>query len=142
MKKHLIAVLCIISLSAINCKKAEGNKNVITEENIETKITTKNGELDSTTTLSQKKIIDGKVINTTSYTFRATDGSRAKVTFTNAEKSHTIAIEANNHKFQLDQVSASKNSISYERNGIKAVSKGDSLQITQGNNVIELVRDR
>lgn len=74
-----------------------------------------------------------------SYTYKATDGTRAKIDF--AEKDKTVTIEANGKKFQLDQVNLQPTGTEYERNGIKASVKGDSVTITQGNNVIELVRD-
>lgn len=73
---------------------------------------------------------------TSSYGYKAEDGSRAKATFNSADK--TLVIEANNTKFQLDD----KGNNLYERNGISARAFGDSLIITQQDNVIELVRDK
>ncbi|SHI35355.1 hypothetical protein SAMN05443429_101276 [Cruoricaptor ignavus] len=70
-----------------------------------------------------------------SFTYRAKDGSRARVYFDH--KKNTMSITSNNTTFELDD----KGSGHYERRGITADRKGDSLIITQEENVIELVWD-
>lgn len=76
-----------------------------------------------------------------SYTYRATDGSRAKVIFSKG-KNPTLSIQANGQKFLLDLADADESATVYERNGITAISKGDSILITQGENIIPLVKDK
>jgi len=69
--------------------------------------------------------------------YRASDGSRANVLLVTSSKENTMTIRANNQKFQLDK----KSDTEYERNGVKAEIKGDSLFITQDDMVIPLVKD-
>lgn len=120
------------------CKKNEGNKSVIVNEETSTSVTDNNGVIDSTTTTSTETVVDGNKSGSHSYTYKATDGTRAKVSFENSSKANTISIEANKSKFQLDK----KSDGHYERNGIKATVKGDSVIVEQDNHVIELVRDK
>ena len=70
--------------------------------------------------------------------YKASDGSRANVTIVSGPKENTMLIKANNQKFQLDR----KSPTVYERNGIEAEMKGDSLFITQDNTIISLVKDK
>ena len=69
--------------------------------------------------------------------YKGTDGTRANVLLVNSSTENTMTIRANNQKFQLDKVSDSV----YERNGVKAEIKGDSLFILQDDTVIPLVKD-
>lgn len=139
MKKEILIAFCSLAL-IIGCKKSEdGNKGIISEsESTQTKITDENGKIDSTTTTSIEKNIDGRKMDTESIPYKAEDGSRAKATFVNTDKSSTIMIEANNKKFQLDRKTLTSEGAVYERKGISAEVKGDSLFITQDNNVIHL----
>ncbi|MDR2204665.1 MAG: hypothetical protein LBE36_00655 [Flavobacteriaceae bacterium] len=108
MKKTLTAAFCAL-IFTMGCNKSKsGNKGIIKEE-----------------TAKQ------------SYTYKALDGTPAKVTFTNSGKKKTISIEANGQKYQLDQT----DSTTYERNSVKAEVKGDSLFIMQEDHVIPLVKD-
>lgn len=138
MKKLIFSMLCISVLGLFSCKKStDGNKSVISEET-ETKITNQNGKIDSTTTTSLKKSINGETEESISYTYKGLDGSRAKATYNNSGKAKTLTVEANGKRFELDKISGGI----YQRSGIKAVTKGDSLFITQDGNVIPLVLDR
>jgi len=74
------------------------------------------------------------------YSYIASDKSRANATFTNTEKGNTILIEANNQKFQLDRKELTPDGGIYERNGVHAEVKKDSLIITQDNLQIDLKR--
>ncbi len=73
--------------------------------------------------------------NTTA-TYLASNGSGAKTTYSNNGKSATLTIEANGTKYQLDEKSPGN----FERNGVSAVQKGDSLIITQGDLIIPLAK--
>lgn len=70
--------------------------------------------------------------------YMASDKSRAKVTFQKENEVETLLIESNNRKFQLDKKSDSSGIKIYERNGIKAEIKGDSLFIIQDSITIPL----
>ncbi len=134
--KKIVAISGICLLGLVGCKK-EGNTSVI-KENIETKVTNDGGIIDTTTTTSIEQTVNGKKIGTNSYTYKGLDGTRAKITFTNTEKSSTLIIQANKNKYELDK----KSDNIYERNTVKAEIKGDSVIITQDDNVIPLVLDK
>lgn len=105
----------------------------------DTELVDNNGKIDSATTTSMEKDINGKKMTTVSYPYKASDGSRAKATFINDGKSKTITIEANKMKYVLDYKGVTaKQGQYYERNSIVAEATEDSLLITQGNNVIHL----
>ncbi len=131
--KKIIFSAAIVGLVAISCtKKEEGNKSAISTEElptVETNIQTEPSALDLNNT--QKEVIIG---------YKAIDGSRATATLTNTDKSNVILIKANNHMFQLDRKELTANGARYERNGVGAEIKGDSLIITQGDTQIDLVR--
>ncbi len=112
MKKLWIAAIAA-SLFATACKE-NTNKNTATAEQVGPRTPGQDG----------------------SFTYKATDGSRAKATFKNS--TNTLLIYANNRKFQLDK----KDDKNYERGGITARIAGDSLIITQDDNVIDLVLDK
>jgi major membrane immunogen (membrane-anchored lipoprotein) len=74
----------------------------------------------------------------TSQTYRGTDGTRAKVTFTDNSDRSYITIESNNKKVEI----LKKSPDLYENESMKALVKGDSVIVTQGKNVIQLVKDK
>ena len=136
--KPLISAFAI-ALALISCKK---NDSKMSSESYssETTVTDKNGKIDSATTTSMEKTIDGKKVEEYSIPYKAEDGSRAKATFINNGKSKTITLEANNNKFVLDFKKKTSEGEFYERNTISAETKGDSLLISQDNQVMHLAR--
>ncbi|MGC4128788.1 MAG: hypothetical protein QM564_04350 [Bergeyella sp.] len=74
------------------------------------------------------------------YSYIASNKNRANATFTNTKKENTITIKANNQKFQLDRKELTSDGAKYERNGVQAIVKGDSLIILQDNIQIDLVK--
>ena len=87
-------------------------------------------------TQCNKKVENKEII--TSQTYRGTDGTRAKVTFTDNSDRSYITIESNNKKVEILKKSPGY----YENETMKANVKGDSLIVTQGSNVIQLVKDK
>lgn len=142
MKKYIIPLLALSFLTTACNKKSGGNKSIITSESYETEITDNNGKIDSSTTTSYKKEVNGKVSREESFVYTGLDNSKAKIIFVDTDKEHTITIEANKRKFQLDKINEADGKINYERNGIKAEVKGDSLFIIQGDNVIPLKKTK
>lgn len=140
MKKYTLTAAVVISVISFSCKKNEESKMVNQTFSTETEVVDNNGKIDSATTTMSEKEVDGKKTSSVSYPYKATDGSRAKATFTNDGKSKLITIEANNHKFVLDFKKATAKGELYERNSISAEASADSLLISQGNNVIHLVK--
>lgn len=140
MKKYTLTAAVVISVISFSCKKNEESKMVNQTFSTETEVVDNNGKIDSATTTMSEKEVDGKKTSSVSYPYKAIDGSRAKATFTNDVKSKLITIEANNHKFVLDFKKATAKGELYERNSISAEASADSLLISQGNNVIHLVK--
>lgn len=139
--KTNILIVNAIALGLVSCKKNEESKMMKQTYSSETELVDNNGKIDSATTTSMENEVNGKKMTTVSYPYKASDGTRAKATFINDGKSKTITIEANKMKYVLDYkgVTASKGQY-YERNSIVAEATEDSLLITQGNNVIHLVK--
>ena len=133
--KRSIFIVAIGLFALYGCEKSTGgNKSILTEETVETEITNNNGNIDSATNTSLEKSVDGKTVEEQSFLYTGLEKSKAKVTIINSEKEKTMIIEASNQKFQLDK----KSDNLYERRGIKAEIKGDSLYIIQDDNIIPL----
>lgn len=114
MKKQIFIILPLVTLMFTACKK--------------------NSEHSPSATTSTNSTSE-------SITYKALDGSRAQATFDNDNGKKTITIKANNNKFQLDLVDETHHGSLYERNGVKAIVKGDSISLEQGDNIIPLVKD-
>jgi len=136
MKKEFLVAFSALTM-IIGCKKSEsGNKDVVELTTSETKVVNENGKSDTITTSSTEKTIDGRKMNTENIPYKGLDGSRARAIFVNTDKSNTVTIEANNTKFQLDRKELTATGAKYERNGISAELKGDSLIISQDKHII------
>lgn len=138
MKTNTLILVFAVTLALVSCKKNDSKRTSESYSTTTTKIVDDNGKIDSVTTSSMEKEVDGKKESSVSYPYKASDGSRAKATFIDNGKSKTITIEANNMKYVLDFKKATLTGELYERNSISAESSEDSLLISQGNNVIHL----
>ncbi len=126
-----------LTLLACNKKADSGNKGVIKTETNSSEVTDTSGNIDSTS-ISETKV-DGKVTDREeSFLYSGLEKSKAKVIFIDKDKTHTITIQANNKTFILDKKEEKEGTTTYERSGIKAEVKGDSLFIIQGDNIIPL----
>lgn len=84
---------------------------------------------------------DAAQSNTVSY--KALDGTRAKVTFKDIKGQGTVTVEsANGKKIELDKIETQDKITRYGRAGITAVAKGDSLILDQNGTKIPLVIDK
>lgn len=137
MKTNTLILGLAVTLALVSCKKND-SKRTSESYSTTTKIVDDNGKIDSVTTSSMEKEVDGKKESSVSYPYKSSDGSRAKATFIDNGKSKTITIEANNMKYVLDFKKETLTGELYERNSISAESSEDSLLISQGNNVIHL----
>lgn len=132
----------MVSLSMISCKKnTEGNRNTIIEESREASYTDDNGKIDSAASTTYERTVNGKTSREETFVYSGLDNTKAKVTFLDSPTEHTVTIEANKHKFQLDRKDVNPLKTTYERNGIRAEKKGDSLYIIQDGNIIPLKKD-
>ncbi len=139
MKKSIL-VLSASVLSLMSCNKNNsGNKAVLEQDTSSTEVVDHNGKIDSATDASHEVAVDDKVVDREeSFLYSGLDKSKAKIIFTDKGKDHTITIQSNNKTFILDKKDSKDGTVTYERSGIKAEVKGDSLFIIQGETVIPL----
>ena len=131
MKKTAYYLPLFLLITMACNKKENGNTGIIAQDNTnyeKSAITNPDTPMDLLNTAKE-----------ITYAFKAIDGSRAIATITNTDKENTIVIKANRNMFQLDRKEITKNGAVYERNGVAAEIKSDSLIITQGNLQIDLV---
>ena len=138
MIKNYLILSVSLGLTLASCNKNEDSKMMKQTYSTESTVTDDNGKIDSITTTSMEKDVNGTVTKNYSIPYMAADGSRAKATFDDNGKSKTITIEANNMKYVLDFKKTTATGELYERNSISAETTKDSLFISQGNNMIHL----
>ncbi|OCK51999.1 hypothetical protein BA768_14870 [Chryseobacterium sp. CBo1] len=138
MIKKIIAI-CMLSSLVIACKK-EGNKGVVKSDSANTEILADNGTVDST--IAYNVSVNGTKTVKTDFVYQAIDGSPVKVVFNYDPNNRTVSIRNNNKTFVLDKTEAKPNQTTYEKEDMKAVVKGDSLILHQGENIIELVKTK
>lgn len=143
MKKSLLALGAVLTLTAVSCKKSEsGNKSIIKTDSSTTVVTDNNGKIDSVTQSSSTVDINGKKIEKTDFVYKATDGTLVKVIFKNDPKESTVAITSNKKTFTLPKTETKGDETIYKKDDMTARVKGDSLHLEQGNNIIELKRTK
>lgn len=143
MKKSLLALGAVLTLTVISCKKSEsGNKSVIKTDSSETVVTDNNGKIDSVTQSSSTVDVNGKKIEKTDFVYKATDGTLVKVVFKNDPKESTVAITSNKKTFTLPKTESKGDETVYKKDDMTARVKGDSLHLEQGNNIIQLKRTK
>lgn len=143
MKKYFNYILILGIIGVISCDKE--NKTSIEKEVKVVKTIDANGVSKTDSVILEKTNLERKITKTENkiqkqeYVYRAFDGTEAKVTFTKGTKEgNFILIERNKLKIELPQIESDI----YEKDGIKAVSKGDLLTITQNGQVFELNRKK
>ena len=138
MKKNILIISALGLFTLNSCKNDGGNKNVISKEETNTTVSAENGKTDSSSTRTE--ILDGKKYEINEYTYKATDGTPAKVLFSKADGHEFITISRGDTRIQLNKVEGKGEN--YELGDVKASVKGDSLIITQKDTVIELVKTK
>ena len=143
MKKYFNYILILGIIGVISCDKE--NKTTIEKEVKVIKTIDANGVSKTDSVILEKTNLESKITKTENqiqkqeYVYRAFDGTEAKVTFTKGTKEgNFILIERNKLKIELPQIESDI----YEKDGIKAISKGDLLTITQNGQVFELNRKK
>lgn len=143
MKKGLLTLGAVLTLTVISCKKSEsGNKSIIKTDSSETVVTDNNGKIDSVTQSSSTVDVNGKKFEKTDFVYKATDGTLVKVVFKNDPKESTVAITSNKKTFTLPKSETKGDETIYKKDDMTARVKGDSLHLEQGNNIIELKRTK
>ena len=118
--KNKILITAVLGLSLLACKK---ESTTVTDN--------------ASVTMNSLKMDESK-----SFTYKATNGDRANLSFQNEGVDHTITIQANNMKYVLDRKDADEYSEVFERNGVQAKLTSDSLIITQDGKEIPLVLEK
>ncbi|MGB4448071.1 MAG: DUF1655 domain-containing protein [Cloacibacterium sp.] len=143
MKKSFNYILILGLIGIISCDKE--NKIPIEKEVKVVKTIDANGVSKTDSVILEKTNLESKITKTENkiqkqeYVYRAFDGTEASVTFTTGTKEgNFILIERNKLKIELPQIESDI----YEKDGIKAVSKGDLLTITQNGQIFELSRKK
>ena len=143
MKKYFNYILILGFISIISCDKE--SKTAIEKEVKVVKTIDANGVSKTDSVILEKTNLESKITKTENkfekkeYVYRAFDGTEAKVTFTKGTKEgNFILIERNKLKIELPQIESDI----YEKDGIKAISKGDLLTITQNGQIFELSRKK
>ncbi|MBP2618495.1 hypothetical protein [Chryseobacterium jejuense] len=143
MKKSLLALGAVLTLTVISCKKSEsGNKSIIKTDSSETVVTDNNGKVDSVTQSSSTIDVNGQKTEKTDFVYKATDGTLVKVIFKNDPKESTVAITSNKKTFTLTKAETKGDETIYKKDDMTVRVKGDSLHLEQGNNIIELKRTK
>lgn len=143
MKKSLLALGAVLTLTVVSCKKSEsGNKSVIKTDSTETVVTAHNGKVDSVTQSSSTVDVNGQKTEKTDFVYKATDGTLVKVVFKNDPKESTVAITSNKKTFVLTKAETKGDETIYKKDDMSARVKGDSLHLEQGNNIIPLKRTK
>lgn len=143
MKKSFNYILILGIIGVISCDNK--NKIPIEKEVKVVKTIDANGVSKTDSVILEKTNLESKITKTENkiqkqeYVYRAFDGTEASVTFTKGTKEgNFILIERNKLKIELPQIESDI----YEKDGIKAVSKGDLLTITQNGQIFELSRKK
>ena len=143
MKKSFNYILILGFIGVISCDNK--NKTAIEKEVKVIKTIDADGVSKTDSVILEKTNLESKITKTENkiqkqeYVYRAFDGTEAKVTFTKGTKEgNFILIERNKLKIELPQIERDI----YEKDGIKAISKGDLLTITQNGQIFELSRKK
>ena len=143
MKKSFNYILILGIIGVISCDNK--NKTAIEKEVKVIKTIDANGVSKTDSVILEKTNSEGKMTKTENkiekkeYVYRAFDGTEANVTFTTGNKEgNFILVERNKLKIELPQIERDI----YEKDGIKAISKGDLLTITQNGQIFELNRKK
>lgn len=143
MKKSLLALGAVLTLTVISCKKSEsGNKSVIKTDSTETVVTDHNGKIDSVSQSSSMVDVNGQKTEKTDFVYKAMDGTLVKVVFKNDPKENTLTITSNKKTFVLTKAETKGDETVYKKDDMTAKVKGDSLHLEQGNNIIPLKRTK
>lgn len=143
MKKSLLALGAVLTLTVISCKKSEsGNKSIIKTDSSETVVTDHNGKIDSVSQSSSTVDVNGQKTEKTDFVYKAMDGTLVKVVFKNDPKENTLTITSNKKTFVLTKAETKGDETVYKKDDMTAKVKGDSLHLEQGNNIIPLKRTK
>ena len=137
MKKlPVLLSLSLISVLVISCSKKDSTEEVVQAQNGIARDTVVSVDTVSSGVTSQ----DEMNLQDDSYTYKAKDGTLAAVTFLNTDSVHTLTVKMNDIEYVLDQTEAWAKGADYEKDGIKAHSQRDDLDLKMNGQTIKLKR--
>lgn len=137
MKKlPVLLSLSLISVLVISCSKKDSTEEVAQTQNEIARDTVVSVDTVSGGVTSQ----DEMNRQDDTYTYRAEDGTLAAVTFLNTDSVHTLTVKMNDKEYVLDQTEAWAKGADYEKDGVKAHSQRDDLDLTIDGKTIKLKR--
>lgn len=128
--------LSLISVLALSCSKKDSTEEVAQTQN----------EIVRDMVVSVDTISGGVTnqdemnLQNDTYTYKAEDGTLATLTFLNTDSVHTLTVKMNDKEYVLDQTEAWAKGADYEKNGVKAHSQRDDLDLTMDGKTIKLKR--
>lgn len=138
MKKlPVLLSLSLISVLVISCSKKDSTEEVAQTQN----------EIVMDTAVSVNTVSGGVTsqdeinLQDDSYTYKAEDGTLAAVTFLNTDSVNTLTVKMNDKEYVLDQTEAWAKGADYEKDGVKAHSQRDDLDLTMDGKTIKLKRE-
>ena len=137
MKKlPVLLSLSLISVLALSCSKKDSTEEVAQTKNEIVRDTVVAVDNVSGGVTSQ----DEMNLQNDTYTYKAEDGTLATLTFLNTDSVHTLTVKINDEEYVLDQTEAWAKGADYEKDGVKAHSQRDDLDLTMDGKTIKLKR--
>ncbi len=138
MKKlPVLLSLSLISVSVISCNKKNTTEEVAQTENKIVRDTVVSADTVSGEVTNHETNLQN---DTYTYPYKAQDGTLATVTFLNTDSVHTLTMKMNDKEYVLDQTEAWAKGADYEKDGVKAHSQRDDLDLTMDGKTIKLKR--
>lgn len=128
--------LSLISVLALSCSKKDSTEEVAQTQNEIVRDTVVSVDTVSGAVRSQDEIN----LQDDTYTYKAEDGTLATLTFLNTDSVHTLTVKMNDKEYVLDQTEAWAKGADYEKDGVKAHSQRDDLDLTIDGKTIKLKR--
>ena len=128
--------LSLISVLVISCSKKDSTEELAQTQNEIVRDTVVAVDNVSGGVTSQ----DEMNLQNDTYTYKAEDGTLATLTFLNTDSVHTLTVKMNDEEYVLDQTEAWAKGADYEKDGVKAHSQRDDLDLTMDGKTIKLKR--
>lgn len=136
--RKLPVFLSLITVLVISCNKKDTTEEVAQTQNeivMDTVVSVDTVSNDGTNPDEMNLQNDANT-----YTYKAEDGTLATVTFLNTDSIHTLTVKMNDKEYVLDQTEAWAKGADYEKDGVKAHSQRDDLDLTMDGKTIKLKR--
>lgn len=137
MKKlPVLLSLSLISVLALSCSKKDSTEEVAQTQNeiVRDKVVLVDSVSGGVTSQDEMNLQDD------TYTYKAEDGTLATLTFLNTDSVNTLTVKMNDKEYVLDQTEAWAKGADYEKDGVKAYSQRDDLDLTIDGKTIKLKR--